>query len=950
MANILNSVFPPCVKYSGKSMSNHAADNGSKRKYDGSTHIKLAYYLYRYFDGSFESASEFEKIYLNWCANNKAYSDFQFSGNANTSISTRCDKLRNEYNKKRKEKSSNDISNVSCVRHIRNMHGVKHLCTLCPLSPEYLNDRLATEIKVLGYALLHQDTSFLNIAEFLGCGYEHIYYENLVLHFTGSYPLLKDGGDVSGTYNFNGLVAYFILRHHKEFDAEKPSQFIQELLTRIDSGSNAVCDFLLGKLYKEMETLSVGGDGIRKDLSTDYSIKDFNAMDFRGCFYSALNNILLAGYAATEEEYKSNTEELRNIYTYNDFWKGNVNVGANTTYIERISNVANGTMTHRRKKKNNKITSTNSTLIEQTLMPTMSNTERAKLIDEMLSANAANVGQDPAGENSTNSIKVIEPVTSKETVEDETSHPVLLKSLAEIHSYVSVAEPTSYHINDDESDIAEVTYEPSLENETEILTEPAPLVFDPEVFNVEEYTNESCIEPLEGKIEDIIETDENTATSKEENNDTDNSVTINFNLSDILSTTKEEILAEQRQKEIADEQVDDIDATIENIDDIIEQSEITDTEFIDGPDIDTIDIEDASQNIIIEENVDLGISADVDTGGTEPEQPKDEFITLTVSELPHHALEDFEFSKEINMLYGLDDTKGPVVSAQCVADLSGEQPIAIEYCWLAELDTYGILIYLPNLDKYWFISPGCHNFDSICWHLCTSNREKICMNYSAILNMLTITHNRWRNIISLPALHNTLNSTSNDRVTVNSIIGKISSMENVAKQIMPLYCSVFADYDKRYFSKETVLENTYRKLLKFEEIVSYSYDLTDICDCTTPAIKMESPGTFEFSYKDKEQLKNNTDKAVICLDCETRFFQYGFSAKEFFNDVLLELLSLSIFSRYKIRVMNYTEHSISIVCPIDNTYSVNDIIIDTAKKTYQHFNKDVVPVFNMSVI
>ena len=60
MASILNKCCPPCIHYSGKSLKNIAVGNDGTGKYDGTSHIAMAYRLYRWYDGIDNSTADIQ--------------------------------------------------------------------------------------------------------------------------------------------------------------------------------------------------------------------------------------------------------------------------------------------------------------------------------------------------------------------------------------------------------------------------------------------------------------------------------------------------------------------------------------------------------------------------------------------------------------------------------------------------------------------------------------------------------------------------------------------------------------------------------------------------------------------------------------------------------------------------------------------------------------------------
>lgn len=216
MKNKSLSNIPPCLLYGGQSLeSQFSQAQKDKGTYKGLSHLRTAYELYRYFDCPCETPTAFIKTYKEWYESSSKIFKTYFR-----SIDDFDDDVKrviSEYEKK--EIKRKERGKASTCLSIATSHMIRcKVCRICPMSNEYVNDRLELENIVLGYSLKNSDYRFLDIAVkgLIQSIYIGLTYEDICSHITGSYAIYRldeHGNKIWSTYNFNGLLAYFISRY-----------------------------------------------------------------------------------------------------------------------------------------------------------------------------------------------------------------------------------------------------------------------------------------------------------------------------------------------------------------------------------------------------------------------------------------------------------------------------------------------------------------------------------------------------------------------------------------------------------------------------------------------------------------------------------------------------------------------------------------------------------------
>ena len=116
-----------------------------------------------------------------------------------------------------------------------------------------------------------------------------------------------------------------------------------------------------------------------------------------------------------------------------------------------------------------------------------------------------------------------------------------------------------------------------------------------------------------------------------------------------------------------------------------------------------------------------------------------------------------------------------------------------------------------------------------------------------------------------------------------------------------------------------------------------------------PHISFKSGSDFNFKYDEKLLILNSGFSAI------TLSFDKMFAVEcplEFYKDLLLLAYRHSCFVKYRLRLLEYDDAGITFACPTSSVYTINDVLIDIAKKAYtkRDNNKENIPKFVLSSV
>lgn len=320
--------FPPCIKYSGKDLYNKVKDKSTD--YDGSNHLSLAYKIYRWFDGKEESETEFIKLYSDWYEKAGYFQKYFFDIRNN--IDKAAKNVASAYNKK--VSKNPEYANKGCLNFVSNSGCNSKLCYLCPLSSEYVNARIENEKIVLGYALVNMNVDFFDTF-YKDAAPENIFYENLAVHFTGTYPQFENNEICEYTYNFHALLAYYLAQNAKEIKRENLNPTLKLIIENAASGTGSFIQPLMNNLKIISYTLGVDGSAVKRNSDYDYSCP-LSTSDMIHSFNYAVENIITSGLNSSYEDYNTAVLKLNDIYSYSDFYKKNALIGKPGRYTSML--------------------------------------------------------------------------------------------------------------------------------------------------------------------------------------------------------------------------------------------------------------------------------------------------------------------------------------------------------------------------------------------------------------------------------------------------------------------------------------------------------------------------------------------------------------------------------------------------------------------------------------
>lgn len=934
MASILNKCCPPCIHYSGKSLKNIAVGNDGTGKYDGTSHIAMAYRLYRWYDGIDNSTADFIRLYTNWSISDNKQHQYYFGSNPGDNIEQRCKSLCNGFNKKRDKNPKYCTSGCNSI--VYTSSGVASLCYLCPFSPEYMNARIEYENTVLGYALLQLDTSFVDIIFNNVAGADYIYYENIATHFTGMYPVYNADEICTQPYNFNALVAYYLIRRVKDIESGNIEPRLKEVSQKALQGPNAIINTFMNILYEESQTLAADGSGYKRDTKVDYSI-NVSQSDAVSSFCSAISSIVLAGLSASQEDYEAASRELTNVYSYNGYFKKNIEHSKPDRYFSSLG-VGDVTLTehHKKTKKKKNHNTTNTAPGDSDILSSVASGK-----------SKSNPTADCMGQES------VFDALSFLTQDTKDQYAFFVKDTGLIDEE-DAAKDKNISVNTQEDCASDELKTSSKENEHSNIDEQ-PSVYENFIEDMkEQLTQEDSA--LNGASTAVVEVSNSEDLSKPEDS-------YNYGGHTEVDEHLENLLASYDDTSIEDD-TEYFDVTPDSGElsyNILEdsapehksaQNEILNEKPFDvaeGRDTTSIQEKDKRPTMPLGDNFTLssgfvpeGVDSPDDNSTSSTSEINEDVPVHSVYELSGISIRDYDFG-EIGTAYGLSDSELIKKTALCQTELNGTEPIVVEYAYDGDIDTYGILVYTGREEKFWFIIEQSYQYENILYRLFSGERIKLCMNYPAIQNYLGRHGFRSNNLVSLPAMYAAAHPDI-DRLLVNNVLGDmVHTASHPLKQYMLNYKGCYYNL-KRILDTDTECFERYKNFRYLDDVMAASYDISDITNICIPGITTYNYSKLSYRYKDKEQLIHESGYCVLTALLDKACL-YGINGSDIMTDIVVRLAKGHIFSRYKLRILSVSDCQIAVACPISGYSIVNDIIIDFIKKACRSRddNKSIVP-------
>lgn len=1038
------SICPACIEYSGAYMEHRKNENNEKN--DGSGHISMSYKIYRWFGGAAESSTEFQKLYSDW-SNRKRSKNF-FIGDSPAKFEQRCKSLCNEYNKKIQKNPS--YGSKGCREYVYNSNGCSNVCYMCPMSPEYTNGRIEYENTVLGYSLVNLDTSFIDIIWGGILDAEYIYYENIASHFTGMSVLMKENTDFK-TYNFNALVAYYIIRNANNVKKGDISPALKELQEKMTISAGAAFNVFLEEMLKTAETLKPDGGGYCRNTSKDYSF-DLTHDEATQSFKDAIRNIISSGLTSSKEEYLEAAANLKNVYSYDNGYAANRSFSKANRYIASLG-VQDNMELAPSKKSRSKSKKRKEEFTEKSTHSKKSNVSQYvgqmnifggiaedsysffTHIDKSPSDNEEKTEQ-PTNEND-NTADTIQPeiheaIPDEQAIEVDNVSPseIPAQTIPAYDDILNSAESVTAEEKEKEEAREHIQEEPEIENsdnieDNEIAVDdvaseisdnnvtPQDSEDEPfEILAVEEVDelpksdiDTSCVpvasEPpvtvesneAEKKVDDITEelfgtpvdkcaeiltessatapadtdpddmADEEFASLVESYNDeyeSEDTYDADY-ANSLLETMREQLFSDSKdetalEENPVDDNRNDSGATIESENAVTEVPQTVQNQDTHENSESALQVaEPEQQDTSLEDN---GFCLTSGYVSDEPKQQPERPETMSESsdepahnntdnepaetrtspyELSHMSVSDESFG-DFQKSYGLSEREALNQTAKCQYELTGTEPIAVEYAFNSELDTYGILVYTGSNDRFWYIIEQSDLFADTMYWLFKGERIKICVNYPAVQSYL-IKHGfkQSNNLISLPAMYAATHPDTT-RIIVEDIFENMThTAQNPLRQFMLNYKGCYYSL-KRMLDASEKYTDKYNEYKYMEDIMAASYDLSDISTDNHPGITTMNYSSLNFNFNADKLISNNgycLITASIDKDC-----LYGVDSDKILMDVIIRMCKGHLFTRFGMKVLNAKDYSIVIACPVSVYASANDILIDIIKKACRQADRE----------
>ena len=306
-----------------------------------------------------------------------------------------------------------------------------------------------------------------------------------------------------------------------------------------------------------------------------------------------------------------------------------------------------------------------------------------------------------------------------------------------------------------------------------------------------------------------------------------------------------------------------------------------------------------------------------------------------------NSVKDKNFG-ELKTAYGpsLSENDKLVLAATCESDIAGTNPLSVEYAYDDELDMYGILVYIYDSNKYWFITEGSETFKETLWHLFTRDRLKITANYPAVLNYINNFGIKPTNLISLTALY-AASHTDISRILLNKIVKPAETAEHTIKRFMSRYIESYT----QWYSEDIVNSDAFRKCMYCDNLMAYSFDISDLVDVRGQNMTTTNYKDFVFTYSDDME---KVGKDIIITYATNPNSLFGINPEEMYWNVIKRMYDNHMFIRFSIRILSIKDNELIISCPQHLTKNISDAEIDYIKKSAKKLNKQVIPQINIA--
>lgn len=306
-----------------------------------------------------------------------------------------------------------------------------------------------------------------------------------------------------------------------------------------------------------------------------------------------------------------------------------------------------------------------------------------------------------------------------------------------------------------------------------------------------------------------------------------------------------------------------------------------------------------------------------------------------------YSVKDKNFG-EIKTAYGpsLSENDKLVLAATCESDIAGTNPLSVEYAYDDELDMYGILVYIHDSNKYWLITEGSETFKETLWHLFTRDRLKITANYPAVLNYINNFGIKPTNLISLTALY-AASHTDISRILLNKIVKPAETAEHTIKRFMSRYIESYT----KWYSEDIVNSDAFRKCMYYDNLMAYSFDISDLVDVRGQNMTTTNYKDFVFTYSDDME---KVGKDIIITYATNPNSLFGINPEEMYWNVIKRMYDNHMFVRFSIRILSIKDNELTISCPQHLTKNISDAVIDYIKKSAKKLNKQVIPQINIA--
>lgn len=149
----------------------------------------------------------------------------------------------------------------------------------------------------------------------------------------------------------------------------------------------------------------------------------------------------------------------------------------------------------------------------------------------------------------------------------------------------------------------------------------------------------------------------------------------------------------------------------------------------------------------------------------------------------------------------------------------------------------------------------------------------------------------------------------------------------------------------QWYSEDIVNSDAFRKCMYCDNLMAYSFDISDLVDVRGQNMTTTNYKDFVFTYSDDME---KVGKDIIITYATNSNSLFGINPEEMYWSVIKRMYDNHMFIRFSIRILSIKDNELIISCPQQLTKNISDAVIDYIKKSAKKLNKQVIPQINIA--